>query len=98
MSESMSPSLEALASWHSELWCRNRSIIPVGLNKKPLVDRWKPYQSRQATEEEFTAWEAWNPPAWALITGKLSDVIVLDFDGAQGIETMRELELEPHIQ
>jgi predicted P-loop ATPase len=70
----------------------------VGLDKKPLVDRWKPFQERQATEEEFNAWEGRNPPAWALITGKLSGVIILDFDGQQGTETMRKLELEPHIQ
>jgi hypothetical protein len=86
------------SSAHAELWCRNLSIIPVGLNKKPLVARWKPYQERQATEQEIHAWEAKNPPGWALITGALSDVIVLDFDGLQGVATMRKLELDPHVQ
>jgi putative DNA primase/helicase len=85
-------------SIHAELWCRNQSIIPVGLDKKPLVESWKPYQERQATEEEFNAWEERKPPAWAVITGKLSRVIVLDYDGQKGIETMRKLELKPHVQ
>jgi predicted P-loop ATPase len=72
------------------------SIIPTGLDKKPIVTTWKPYQSRQPTDAEFLAWRALNPPTWALITGALSRRITLDFDGAVGGQTLDSLELVPH--
>jgi len=48
------------------------SIIPIKSDKFPMLDTWKDYQSRQATEAEFQAWLNMNPPAWAIITGRIS--------------------------
>jgi hypothetical protein len=72
------------------------SIIPVHANKIPMVNTWKPYQTRQPTREEFEAWLKWKPPLWAVITGSLSDRVVFDFDGERGRETMRSLDIPPH--
>ncbi len=54
------------------------SIIPVGQDKKPLI-QWKEFQERKPTIEELEKWFA-NPSATgiAIITGKISDLIVLD--------------------
>jgi hypothetical protein len=71
------------------------SIIPCGRNKKAIF-KWKPYQTRQATDAEFSAWSRLNPATWALVTGAISGRITLDFDGDRGRQYMLELGLEPH--
>ncbi|HYI92886.1 MAG TPA: phage/plasmid primase, P4 family [Bryobacteraceae bacterium] len=78
-------------------WSLGLSIIPVGLNKKPLVSTWKPFQTRQATKAQLRELMAMNPAAWATVTGQCSGVIVVDFDGQKGRQTMRALGLEPHV-
>src|SRR5690242_8980740 len=74
------------------------SVIPVGLNKKPLIPTWKPFQERLATREEFVAWKRMSPPAWAIITGELSKLVILDFDGERGNETLRKLRILPYVR
>ena len=74
------------------------SIIPVGEDKRPLLGSWKPYQFTSATSEQIQAWLAFNPAAWANVTGAVSRLIVLDFDGKVGNNTMRRLGLHPHVQ
>lgn len=57
------------------------SIIPVGLDKRPLLASWKEYQTRHATEEELEAW--WKKYPYAnigIVTGKVSGIIVVDID------------------
>lgn len=66
------------------------SIVPCGLDKKPLV-KWKKYQTEFPTEEQVLEWqEKLNPASWALVAGKLSNRVILDFDGENGART-REL-------
>jgi archaellum biogenesis ATPase FlaH len=56
------------------------SIIPVGRDKKPLV-AWKKYQSIRPTIAEITQWFTQYPEAnIAVITGKQSNVVVVDID------------------
>lgn len=75
------------------------SLIPCGPDKKPLIDRWKPYQENAAPIEQLREWEGTlRPSAWAMVTGKVSGVITLDFDGKQGQGTLDELGLNPHRQ
>jgi len=72
----------------SELWFQTGkkyldigwSIIPVGIDKKPLYS-WKPYQYEHASIEQLQQWST-NPSltGFALVTGKLSGVFVLDID------------------
>lgn len=56
------------------------SIIPVGENKKPLIN-WNEYQQRQATEQEIRRWfSSWPKANIGVVTGKLSNLLVLDLD------------------
>jgi hypothetical protein len=79
---------------------RGWSIIPLRLNKKPFMSRWKEFQKRRASIEEVKDWaRELNPPAWGLITGAISGVFILDFDkGDGGLKTLARLKLSPHVQ
>ena len=67
------------------------SVIPVGRpddkgqKKLPWVDEWKTYQERSATDAELEAW--WGKhPDWgiAIVTGRISNLAVVDVDIAHG--------------
>lgn len=67
------------------LECEKRgwSVIPVGMNKRPIIT-WKEFQKRRATKEEIAIWWAQNPNAQiGIVTGEISDLTVIDveFDG-----------------
>jgi len=54
------------------------SIIPVGQDKKPLI-QWKEFQNRKPTEKEVTEWFSnFNITGIGIVTGKISGLIVLD--------------------
>lgn len=56
------------------------SIIPVGKDKKPLID-WKKYQSEKATKEQVEEWfKGDTPPGIGIVTGKISNVTVVDVE------------------
>ncbi len=72
------------------------SVIPVGINKKPLFS-WKQYQKERPTIEQVEQWQKqYNPPAWAVITGAISNLVILDGDGEAGRETFEQLVINPH--
>jgi len=74
------------------------SVIPTGIDKKPLFS-WKEHQDRHATVEEADAWQvSLAPPSWAVVCGKISQVVVLDFDGDVGREHVHRCGLKPHTQ
>ena len=59
---------------------RGLSVIPVGVDKKPLVD-WKQYQSRRATSKEVEQWaKQFKNPNIAIVTGKISGIVVVDVE------------------
>ncbi len=62
------------------------SIIPLKpRSKEPLLD-WKEFQSRRASEAEVLAWTArWPDMNVGVVTGAISNVIVLDLDGEKGL-------------
>ena len=75
------------------------SVIPVRRDKSPYVSSWKQFQSRNPTLEEVLSWQLeYNPTAWAVITGAVSGVVVLDFDGETGEGTRTTLKLNPHVK
>jgi hypothetical protein len=75
-----------------------RGVIPLNQRKKPWV-KWKPYQADPADIEQVLAWaRLYHPSAWAVITGQRYHILVLDFDGARGIQTMQALGLQPHVR
>lgn len=60
------------------------SVIPVGLDKKPLIS-WKEFQSRIATVEEIQWWFLTYPEAnLGVVTGKISGITVVDIDPRHG--------------
>ena len=74
------------------------SIIPVNLDKKPLFP-WKRFQTEIPNGEMLVQWQKEHQPvAWAVITGSISKLTALDFDGLAGTETMKKLGLKPHIR
>ena len=73
------------------------SIIPLRDDKRPAVKSWKEFQQRRASAEEIAAWTEQQPAAWGIITGALSGVVVLDFDGLEGAATMERLGVLAHV-
>jgi len=62
------------------------SVIPVGLNKIPLIP-WKEYISRLPTEEEIRGWFRDLPvQALGVVTGLVSDLLVIDIDQPEALE------------
>jgi uncharacterized protein (DUF927 family) len=84
------------------------SIIPVRLDKKPhwnLLPKgadgkatWKFYQERQPNADEFAVWEKAHPPAYGVVTGRISGVVTFDFDGDQGMKLALEWGVKAHRQ
>lgn len=81
----------------SEARERGLALIPCGKDKKSLV-QWKRFQTCPPTTSQYSRWEALKPAAWAVVTGSVSGVVVLDFDGQAGEHTMRRLSLNPHVR
>lgn len=71
--------------------------LPCKANKKPIT-AWKKYESTHPTPEEVKRWEALKPAAWAALCGEISGIVILDFDGQTGLQTMRNLNIEPHVE
>ena len=55
-------------------------IIPVGLDKKSLID-WKEFQARLPIQEELERWFSEEDINITVITGNISGIVVLDVDG-----------------
>jgi len=59
---------------------KNISIIPVGKDKKPLIE-WKNFQTKRATKQDLYLWLACFPEMQlGIVTGKISNLIVVDVD------------------
>jgi len=62
------------------------------IGKAPLV-KWKPFQTRLPTDEEFAAWEKRYPKAnIAICAGPVSGLLVLDVDGIAAAQALQDLE------
>jgi phage/plasmid-associated DNA primase len=88
---------------------RGWSIFPVDETKKPpllgFLNKkgeparlaWKQYQKERASVEQIIQWQnQFNPSGWAVITGAISKLIILDGDGEPGRNTFEGLGLNPH--
>lgn len=62
------------------------SVIPLRpMDKTPLVP-WTEFQTRLASESEVRAWFASHPSAnVGIVTGKISNLAIVDLDGPEGI-------------
>ena len=82
-----------------ELRALEWSLIPCKLDKKPSLKSWVSAQKARASQAQLQAWhKELKPPLWSVVTGRISGVVILDFDGAEGLKTLRRLKFEPHIK
>lgn len=69
------------------------SVIPLS-GKLPALSSWKEYQTRYPTDDELVKWFPDNKVSIGIVTGKLSDITVVDIDAKSGgLETLKELHL-----
>lgn len=74
------------------------SLIPCKTNKKPYLQSWKFAQAKPAEAEQLQEWrKVYRPLLWAVVAGRVSGIVILDFDGDQGLETLKQLGLKPHV-
>jgi len=67
-------------------------VIPVGKDKRPLID-WKEFQTRYPTDEELEKWFSDGKSNIAIVTGPISGIAVLDIDGEEGQESIKKYNL-----
>src|SRR3989344_1801406 len=64
---------------------KNISVIPVGKDKKPLIN-WKEYQTRLVSQSEaFEWWQKWPDANIGIVTGKISGITVIDVEAGGDI-------------
>lgn len=77
---------EALRLYKKYLW----SIIPIKPDKTPYV-KWEEYQKRLPSDAEIVGWwERWPKANIGLVTGKISETVVLDLDKDDGYKTIED--------
>ena len=74
-------------------------MVPsTGLVKGPCV-RWKVHQQQLPTSDQLRQWDRkFKPERWGLVTGKVSGIVVVDFDGDLGSQLLQEWGLKPHVR
>ncbi len=101
------PDLVALSALSDLQW----SVFPLDQEKRPpqtggtnpdgTPERlaWKFLQKRRPSVKELQLWQkVYRPSAWAVVTGEISHLVILDFDGEIGRKTCERLGLRPHVQ
>jgi len=77
---------------------RGESLIAVGPDKRPWYS-WKRYQEAPADEDQLALWcEAPRCTGFAVVTGAVSRLCVLDFDGDEGRRLLERVGLDPHVR
>lgn len=65
------------------------SVIPVKRDKRPLLP-WTRYQTTRASPEEIDSWwNKWPEANIAIITGQISNLVVIDIDSPIGLEAYK---------
>ena len=78
----ISTTLEAAHEYRDRGW----SVIPLlPRGKTPALESWKPYQTRRATDEELQAWFGSGTNNIGVVTGKISNLTVVDADSAEAV-------------
>jgi hypothetical protein len=73
---------QTIYEWALKYYKHGWNIIPIVKNNKmPALKEWVKYQTQRATEEELKQWfDIENPPNIGIITGKLSQITVVDVE------------------
>ena len=73
---------------------RGWSVIPVGIDKRPLVS-WKEFQTRLASPEELVSWWTQNPEAQiGIVTGAISNLTVIDVESDGDFNLVKDITYE----
>ena len=75
-----------IIQWALTYWDMGFSVIPISpKDKKPLI-KWTAYQKKLPTENNIIQWFNQFPNAnLAIVTGKISDLLVVDMDNEEAI-------------
>lgn len=68
------------------------SVIPIAKGNKFPVGKWKQFQTELPSEAQLNRW-ARNDTNIGIVTGPISNLLVLDLDSAEAIEEAKELGL-----
>lgn len=72
-------------------YAKTFSVIPVGKDKKPFI-KWEPFQKEKATEKQVKEWWSKFPNAnVGIITGQLSNIMVIDTDTSEATKKIQDL-------
>jgi len=78
------------------------SIIPSGggkEGKRPLINQWKPYQTKLPSSETMRRWkDELKPQMWGIVTGESSGVVIVDADDASAMAILEKEGLKPHVR
>jgi hypothetical protein len=77
-----------------EYAARGWSVIPIEPRAKRPIAAWLPFQRRRASADEIDAWlRRWPHANVAVVTGKISGLVVLDVDARHdGVQSLARLE------
>lgn len=78
-----------------------RCVIPSGSGHegKAALIQWKRYQTERPTDQQLETWQReLNPKVWAMPTGPISDIFVVDCDTPEATATMEAAGLKPHVK
>ncbi|MDO8716771.1 MAG: AAA family ATPase [Dehalococcoidales bacterium] len=78
-----------------------RSVIPSGGGEKGKASlvKWEPYQTAKPTDDEVSDWqEKLQPKVWAMVTGPISGIFVIDCDTPESAGAFALAGLTPHVK
>jgi Bifunctional DNA primase/polymerase, N-terminal/AAA domain/Primase C terminal 1 (PriCT-1) len=68
------------------------SVVPLKPHDKKCNVAWEEFQHRRATAEEIrTWWSQWPDANVGIVTGKISDIVVIDLDSANAKDKLKDL-------
>src|SRR5215831_3135978 len=83
----MSDILTAALSYRWERF----SVIPIQPRGKTPLIRWEPYQKQRGTEEKIKVWwTKWPDANVGIVTGVVSELVVIDLDSAEARDKLKE--------
>lgn len=70
-----------------------------GDSKGPCTSTWKEYQTILPTASDLRKWATvLAPTRWGVVTGELSNLVIVDFDGDEGREWLLKWKLQPQVR
>jgi Bifunctional DNA primase/polymerase, N-terminal/Primase C terminal 1 (PriCT-1) len=86
--------LDVAKSYLARRW----AVVPMAASQKRPIIKWEEFQDRLPTSDEIEQWFAhWPDANIGIVTGKVSNLVVIDIDPAHGgTDSLAALEAEYH--